>query len=198
MLRWILALGTMLCLTVSAAAQTTRPVPAGWTQAVSDFATAVNSADNDAAQALLADQVDIHTFSSAQGASLKLLIDFASAQTLVDAHGYLHPPVTLAADIAADAAACDIIPPEAKQSLVSDGPAAAKASEIAVKWVTSTLNANSGTLVGVITFWDLRVNGTPDNPVHPFFILIKGAQTDSGKFAITTIVFGDPISTNAE
>jgi hypothetical protein len=193
MLRWLIGILAVGSLAVSAGGQTTQPSPDGWNKTVAAFAGAVQDADPDTARGLLADACDIHTFQSDRSTGVTKLIDFAGGQALLGSHAYAMPTVSLATDVANDVARSEDVPPDAKKDLTIDDLAVqARANATATRWLTSTLKAQDGTLVGVVELWNTNASAS-DNPPHPLFILVTGAVSDAGVYTISKIVYGDPI-----
>jgi hypothetical protein len=227
MVRVVCILVVVLGIGVSAAGQTTRPVdraapttpavapPAtaeavaeaavaapelqAWPKAVEAFAAALVRGDAASAESALTSRSLLRRFDGSAGVEVARLTERTAKATLIGQHGYLHPPLVMAADIAADFKNATVVPDKAKVKFLVDDPAEIKrANATAVQWVVEQLNARAGMPVGVIVLWTPRPpvpGATTSEPVvyDTVFVLCRGEEVGPQEFKIDTVVFGSPI-----
>ena len=181
----------------AAGGQTTQPAGAPWPKLVKALAQALISADRSALDTLVDDRVLICRFDGTIAEPSIRLKERAAKATLVGAHGYMHPPLVMAADIAADFKNCPSIPDEVKRHMIPEDDAEMqRANATAVQWVTEMLQITTNQPVGVIVLWCApsasgAATGTSDQP-QTVFLLIKGQETAPDQFRLRQIVYGHP------
>jgi len=191
----------------TAGAQATRPssaespgkaavaVDQAWPKAVGAFAKALAAGELNASVASLTPHATIRRFDSNAREELWRLAGRAENSAVIGQHAYVHPPLVMAADIAADFKNAAGISDVAKAPfLVDDETAIRQANATAVQWVVEQLEVADGTPVGVIVLWAPRASavGAAETPgCEPVFILCRGEAVGKG-FKINAVVYGDP------
>ncbi|MGD0389455.1 MAG: hypothetical protein ABSC42_10925 [Tepidisphaeraceae bacterium] len=173
-----------------AAGQTTRPdaeVPASWERQVSSLAAAAAAHDGQTLQSLVAPDCRFRRFNAAADTDVSDFVDFATSGSVLGDHAYLYPPPMLAADIAHDVDSSPAVSEFDKKTLALDDQ---PGQTVAMQWLTQTLGAQDGTLVGIIVLWDTRSDA--DGPHRPLFVLVVAKQAADG-FKLSQIVYGDPL-----
>lgn len=219
MVRIGLVLIFLLSVGVRAAGQTTRPVdkaepaaatPAAapapspeqqaWPGRVEAFAAALVRGDVAAAEGALSVRSLVRRFDGSAGVEVTRLIERVAKSTLIGQHGYVHPPLVMAADIAADFKNAAAVPEKAKAKFVMDDDGEMKrANATAVQWVVEQVGARTGTPVGVIIFWTPRppvpgVTASDGAVVYDtVFVLCRGDEVAPHEYKIDTVVFGLPV-----
>jgi hypothetical protein len=171
-------------------AQTTRPAQnpetASWASTVDQVARATEKADLSAIVGAMARDAQVRAFEAPEPVTVRTLVDSTADWKLLGSHAYEYPPATLAADIAADVKASELIPDVEKRKIIPiDDAERNRANTTAADWVAQTLGAERNQLVGVAVFWHVRMN-------RPMFVLMKG-QPAGDAFAVKVAVFGDPM-----
>jgi hypothetical protein len=207
-----IALSTVLIVSFchAAVAQTTKPAaPAAtvtpptmtpeekWAQTVESFAKALVEGDLTAAGALVPKPTVRRFDSSSQQESWRIF-DRVDKSTLVGQHAYLHPPLVMAADVAADFKNATTLPEEAKTKFVIDDETEIKrANATAAQWICEQLSAGNNTPVGVIVLWTPRSTSTDAAPQYEaVFVLCRGEEKENAQKApkINSIVYGTPVA----
>jgi hypothetical protein len=125
-----------------------------WPRTVEAFAKSLASGDLDATQAALTPRAVVRRFEAARGAETWRLAERAVKSTIIGQHAYVHPPLVMAADIAADFKNAAALPEKFKaQYIVDDDSEIKRANTTAVNWVVEQLGVAPGTPVGVIVLW---------------------------------------------
>jgi hypothetical protein len=184
------------------AAATAPAVDQEWPHAVEAFARAIAAGEVATVEAAMSARATVRRFESAQPVEPSHLTARLTKSTVVGQHAYLHPPLVMAADVAADFKNAVGIPERAKaRFIVDDETDIKRANATAVQWVVEQLDARAGTPIGVIILWTPRptVPGAPapDGPTHDVtFVLCKGEEASPKTFKIHTVVFGVPVAEN--
>ena len=191
-------------LATAAAAQTTQPaadVPPQqpWPRAVAAFAKSLAGGDLDATQAAMAQRSVVRRFDGMGSEELWRLAERAVNTTVIGQHAYIHPPVGMAEDLAADFKNAPGVPEKLKaRFIVDDDNDAKRANATAVRWIAEQLTVRPGTPVGVIVLWAPRPTSSgakaPENRPHDLvFILVRGDETAPREFKMDSIVYGNPL-----
>lgn len=192
----VLALGA-----ATAPAQTTQPASTapqltGWPLVVNQFAASLAAGNRDDLNILADPQVVIRRIkSSPEADDASRLFARVSRETVLGVHAYFYPPLSMAADISADAKKSAKMP-EAEKARMSppDDASMKQANATAAQWIGDTLAATDSQPVAAILFWcdgnadDQRLGITPGL----VFVLIKGREADKGAFKITQVAYGNP------
>ncbi|HEY7119488.1 MAG TPA: hypothetical protein VH475_23050 [Tepidisphaeraceae bacterium] len=184
----------------AAAAAATAGDPA-WTTAVERFATALVGGDDHTIESMLTLRASVRRFDGTRNDETWRLFERVMNSTLVGQHAYLHPPLVMAADIAADFKNAPAVPAKARtRFVVDDDDEIKRANTTAVQWIEEQLKAAKGTPVGVIVLWTPRPTtpgSKPSAPVvyDPVFILLRGeAPSGSSKqYKVSTVLYGLPV-----
>jgi hypothetical protein len=205
MIRTALSLFLVLSLTTSAVAQTTKPAaPAApltpeqkWAKTIESFAKALVEGDQTAVDHTLTGKAAVRRFDSATNQEAWRIFDRLEKPTLVGQHAYAHPPLVMAADVAADFKNAASIPEDAKNKFVIDDETEIKrANATAAQWICEQLSAGNNTPVGVIVLWTPKSGSAADAPQYEaVFVLCRGeenAQQKSPK--INAVVYGTPVA----
>ncbi len=193
---------TIFGLAVSAPAQTTQPAAStapqltGWPLVVNQFAASLAAGNRDDLAILADPQVVVHRIkASADTDDASRLFARVSRETVLGVHPYFYPPLSMAADISADAkSAAKMSEAEKARMSPPDDASMKQANATAAQWLGDTLAATDSQPVAVILFWcdgnsaDKRL-GIQSGLV---FVLVKGLETDKGGFKITQIAYGNP------
>jgi len=170
-----------------------------WPRMVEALAKSLASGDLDATQAVLTPRAVVRRFEAARGAETWRLAERAVKSTIIGQHAYIHPPLVMAADIAADFKNAAALPEKFKaQFIVDDDSEIKRANTTAVNWVVEELGVAAGTPVGVIVLWTPRPlpPGAKESESTPVFdvmwVLCRGEETAGHKFRINTVVYGNP------
>jgi hypothetical protein len=170
-----------------------------WSRTVETFAKSLAGGDLDATQAALTPRAVVRRFEVARGAETWGLAERAVKSTIIGQHAYVHPPLVMAADIAADFKNAAALPEKSKaQYIVDDESEIKRANTTAVNWVVEELGVQAGTPVGVIVLWTPRPlpPGAKESQSTPVFdvmwVLCRGEETEGHKFRINTVVYGSP------
>jgi hypothetical protein len=127
------------------------------------------------------------------------MIGRVTHSTIVGQHAYLHPPLVMAADVAADFKNAAAIPEKAKaRYLIDEDSEMKRANATAVQWVVEQLEARAGLPVGVIVLWTPRpvspgVAATDAVNYDVIFVLCRGEEVSPNEFKINAVVYGNPI-----
>jgi hypothetical protein len=169
-----------------------RPVHPAWTEAVERFTRAVESGDADGVAATVAGGAAVTPFRGGRNVPAPRLVEQVAGQVLLGFHAYHHPPVALAADVAADVAAAPIVPEDQKRHFFPlDDMDVARSNDIAAHWVNQVLSPERHQAVGVIVWWDVVT-------AKPAFMLIKGEPIGAKQYDIVQVVFGNPLARDEE
>jgi hypothetical protein len=205
MKRIVLALAAACMLATAAPAQTTQPtadaVPQQpWPRAVAAFARSLAGGDLDATQGAMAQRSIVRRFDGTGTEELWRLAERAVNATVIGQHAYIHPPMGVAADLAADFKNAAGVPEKLKAKfIVDDDKDAKRANATAVQWVAEQLTVRPGTPVGVIVLWAPRATPTAAKaaekpPAHDLvFILLRGDEVAPREFRMDSIVYGNPL-----
>ncbi|MCY2954959.1 MAG: hypothetical protein NTU53_23765 [Planctomycetota bacterium] len=174
--------------------QATRPSAEPWTQTVEQFAQALAQSDPAALVPLLADNASVHGFDAKTADAVRLLSRTHGA-AIISARAYVHAPSRMATDIVESFAQAQQVPDELKRYMTPQNEAQmARANTAAARWLTETLTAKPGDLVGVVVFWSAPTGalGVVES-VRPeiIFVLVKGGMA-GGSPRIEAIAFGNP------
>ena len=173
---------------VPAPAGPARPVHPAWTEAVERFTRAVESGDADGVDASVADGATVSPFRGGRNVPAPRLVEQVAGHVLLGFHAYHHPPVALAADVAADVMAASIVPDDHKRHLVpADDMDVARSNDIAAHWINHTLSPERHQAVGVVVWWDVVT-------AKPAFMLIKGEPVGAKQYKIVQVIFGNPLA----
>jgi hypothetical protein len=105
----------------------------------------------------------------------------------------------MAADIRADAQNAQDAPDEIKKLLIpEDDKEMQRANATAAQWMTETLGAASGDLVGVVVMWthepQLPGIASHDDTDQIVFVLVRGVQRENASPKIRGIIYGIPLA----
>src|SRR5215218_7075683 len=100
--------------------QSPQPPQRPWPKLVEAFARSLASGDVEAVDAALVARPLIHRFDSAMPNDAQQLVSRLGKSTVVGQHAYIHPPLVMAADIAADFKNAIGIPDKAKARFLVD------------------------------------------------------------------------------
>lgn len=173
-----------------------------WAATVDAFTKALVKGDLPALDATLAPRRTLRVFGGRRDLEAWQLFERVMDAALVGQHGYVHPPLVMAADVAADFKNAPAIPERAKaRFLVDDESDMRRANHTAVAWLEEQLAATPGTPVGVIVLWAPRraapatgPTAVPPPPTHdPVFVLLKGEEVRPGHVQVRTVLFGSPV-----
>jgi hypothetical protein len=224
----VLAAAACTAITTTTTAQTTRPVEAGttttttvvdgsaaipaapeptqrqpWPRRVEGFAKALAAGNAQAIDAALSARATVRRFDVGASADPTRLAERLARSTVIGQHAYLHPPLVMAADIAADFKNAVGIPDKAKlRFLVDDEQEIKRANATAVQWVVEQLDVRAGTPVAVIVLWTPRPGAPgakPDDAATSYdvtFVLCRGEEADDHEFKINAVVYGIPVPEN--
>ncbi|MGH7213792.1 MAG: hypothetical protein ACREIT_03395 [Tepidisphaeraceae bacterium] len=163
---------------------------APWPDAVQRFAQHLMAGDPTAVRAMLSDRPSLQTFQRENQGDLSRLIERLIGAQLLGAHGYLHPPMVMAADIAADFKNGSDVPEAVKNRMVPDGDTEIKrANATAVQWLTQVLIAAEGEFIGAIIVWAPTAGANGE----PMFVLVKGIEIAPGEFRMSRVIYGRPV-----
>ena len=169
-----------------------------WGRTVEAFAGALEKGDLGAVGALLAPRASVRPFDGVADEEVWRVFEFVTNGSLVGRHAYVHPPLVMAADLAADFKTHQTLPDRVKaRFVVEDDVEMKRANATAVQWLEVQLDARHGALVGVVVLWVQRA-GSADGPAvqEPVFVLLKGEELSPGKVKVRTVLYGMPISTD--
>ncbi|HYE19822.1 MAG TPA: hypothetical protein VEA69_15335 [Tepidisphaeraceae bacterium] len=176
------------------------PAPAAdaaWPRTVRAFAKALADGDRAAIDAALAHKASIRRFGATHGEDSAKVVERLGKSLLIGNHAYQHPPLVMAADIAADFKVATAVPDRAKvKYLIDDEMEIKRGNATAVQWVVEQLAATQGTPVGVIVLWSGRPNpaGVTAPPLFDtVFVLCRGEEVGPGEYRLTNVVYGNPI-----
>jgi hypothetical protein len=197
MLRYVIAILSVLWICCEAAGQTTQPAPdpassvsSTWTTTIKGIAAAAS--DEDALRAIIGPACSMRRFDGDHKSDAKAFAENWPLQNVLGIHAYEYPPQQMAQDIAADVDASPLIPDRIKSDMALEDPIARNAAAtVAVKWVEQTLHPDAGTPIGVILLWDTHNDVDDDHRLG--FVLIQGKQESDGSYRIVTIVWGNPL-----
>lgn len=184
---------------LAATGQTTRPADStadAWPKAVESLARALINGNAATVQGMLSSNAVCRRFDSVNPDEPSRMLERLSKSVLVGQHAYLHPPLVMAADIAADFKNSTVVPDKGKAHfLVDDESQIKRANATAVQWVVEQLDARAATPVGVIVLWVPRPvppGSSESSGSDAQFLLCRGEQIAPGEFRFTTIVYGNP------
>jgi hypothetical protein len=216
MLRFFLILAaTVVTLATPAWGQTTQPadksapppqrdvvVDDAWLKTVEGFAKSLASGDLIATEEALKARASVRRFDGVQKEELWRLAECAGGTEtkaiIVGQHGYIHPPLVMAADIAADFKNATAVPDNVKAKfLVDDETEIRRANATAVQWIVEQLGASDGTPVGVIVLWTPKAvlpgaAGTETPVFEAIFVLCRGEEVARHRFKINMVIYGNP------
>ena len=172
----------------SAGGQSGTEVPVAWEREVSSLAGAAAGKDDETISNLAGSDCQIRRFNSEYDEDVADLVDFASSVAVLGDHAYVAPASTAAADVADDVNSSAIISGFAKRALDLD---AKRDQTTVMQWLTSSLQAQDGALVGLVSMWDAK--GDVDDKHRLVFLLILAEKTSDGGFKLRRIVYGDPL-----
>jgi hypothetical protein len=184
-----------------------------WPKLVEGFAKALVEGDRAGVEAAMGAKNYVRRFDSAdfEEAGVRAVIERAAKATLVGQHGYFHPPLVMAADVAADFKNATAVPEKMRTLFMIDDPAEIKrANATAVQWVVEQLEAKQGQPVALIVLWAKKPAEVAEgqekqegkNPkeeraaapvFEPVFVLVRGEEVDLHKFRINYVVYGNPV-----
>jgi hypothetical protein len=174
-------------------------VEQAWPRLVEGFAKSLANGELNPCVAALTPRSTVRRFDSARNEELWRLAGRVEKSTIIGHHAYIHPPLVMAADIAADFKNAAAVPDKAKAPYVVDDESEIKrANSTAVQWVAEQLNADAGTPVGVIVLWTPRplppgAKESESTPVFDvMFVLCRGEEVAGHKFRINTVIYGSP------
>jgi hypothetical protein len=191
---------------------TTQPAAEPWPRAVEQFARALVAGDD--VRPLLADGAVVRPFGAASGsgttAEMNRMLGQSHTATLIGAHAYVPPPVVWAADVAVDCKNSLDLPDELRQRMVpQDDVEIKRANATAVQWLSNTLGAADGDLVGVVVMYvpaePLAGSSTPPENLsgEMMFVLLKGQAVQDGAsdddvdetaVSVRQVVYGNPLT----
>jgi len=159
---------------------------AGWSKVVEEFARALSKGDLGAVERLVAPKATVRRFDGVGNDEVWTVFERTMNATLVGGHAYVHPPRSMAGDLAADFKKSKVVPDAAKARFVMEDDAdLRRANATAVQWLETQIDAKAGVLVGAVAMW------TPTG--EPVFVLLKGEEGAGGAVRIRTILYGVPV-----
>ncbi|HSI32975.1 MAG TPA: hypothetical protein VK986_05240 [Tepidisphaeraceae bacterium] len=168
-----------------------------WPRAVQAFAKALADGDRVAIDAALAHKASIRRFGATHGEDSVKVVERLGKSLLIGNHAYQHPPLVMAADVAADFKVATAVPDRAKvKYLIDDEVEIKRGNATAVQWVVEQLAATQGTPVGVIVLWSGRPSpaGVTSPPLfETVFVLCRGEEVGPGEYRLTNVVYGNPL-----
>ncbi len=171
------------------AGQTTPPAEFGWPKLVTAYAYCLTQAN---VQTDMPAPTQLTRLEAQAPADWLLLQQRGGKATLLGAHGYIYPPLVLAADLAADFKNAANVPEEIKKRMIPEDEAVMqRANAVAVQWIGQALDAKPGDLVGVIVLWTNINTDTPRASRQLLFVLFKGS-TIGQQFQVDQCVWGFP------
>lgn len=162
-------------------------VNAAWSKVVEEFGRALSKGDLGAVERLVAPKATVRRFDGVGNDEVWTVFERTMNATLVGGHAYVHPPRSMAGDLAADFRKASGVPDAGKaRFLMEDEADLRRANATAVQWLETQVDAKAGMLVGAIVMW------TPTG--EPVFVLVKGEEgTGGGVPRIRTILYGVPV-----
>jgi hypothetical protein len=187
-----------------------------WPKLVEAFAKALVEGDRAGVEAAMGAKSYVRRFDSSEFEPVGPLLERANKSTLVGQHGYFHPALVMAADVAADFKNATAVPEKVRTLFMIDDPAEIKrGNATAVQWVVEQLEAKQGQPVAVIVLWSRKAAAAAAaEPVtegnekgegkkqeqavafEPLFVLVRGEEMDPHKFRINYVVYGNPVPEN--
>lgn len=167
-----------------------------WPRTVEALARALTDGDRAALESLLTARAKVRHFGTSTAEEPGKVAERLAKSILVGHHGYVHPPMVMAADVATDFKVATAVPDKAKVKFVIDDQDEIKrANATAVQWVVEQLAATPGTQVGIIVLWSARPGGAAgtDPVFEPVFVLCRGEETGTGAYRLTNVVYGNPL-----
>lgn len=171
----------------------TRETP--WPGLVRQFADALATGQKATSRELLG-AAKVRRFDSTDDEAPDRLQARAASSTRVAVHGYFHPALSMAADLAADLKAATAVPEEIRKRLIpGDDDQMKRANATAVQWTADVLRVSNDQPVGIIVLWceDPGIPGLA-SPPELVFILLRGEQSGKDQFRISQVVYGDPLA----
>lgn len=171
-----------------------------WAKAVEAFAKAAAAGDAATVERMLSPRATVQRFDSPHPSEAAQLVGRLGKSALVGQHAYVHPPLVMAADVAADFKNAVGIPERAKvKYLVDDEQDIKRANATAVQWVVEQLDVHAGTPVGVVVLWTPRAvvpgvavaEGAATHDVT--FVLCRAEEVAAHEYRINAVVFGVPV-----
>ena len=157
------------------------------------FAQALAQNDPTTLAPLLADDVSVQAFDAKTVDAVRLL-SRTRGTLLIGSRAYVHAPARMAADIV-EAFVQAQAPDEIKRYMTpANDSQMVRANTAAAKWLTESLSAKPGDLVGVVVFWrppsgaQKLAEGLRPEIV---FVLVKGSLAGPAA-RIDAIAFGNP------
>ncbi len=180
------------------------PIGWAWPRVLDQLTRAVVEGDVKTVHGIIDDHATIHIFNHKQSIEIEPFMQTLRGQGIVGVHAYVHPPLALAADLAADFKAANNVPAEVKDGMIPrDDQSMRRANATAAQWAQGTLDASTGDPVGVIVLFpapaSTQPTSMPTGPASgpstrdsrlPIFLLIKGKEIAPDHFKVTSIVFG--------
>jgi hypothetical protein len=174
--------------------------PAPWPGAVDKLAQALTTGDPATIKAMLDTSCQVKRFTGEDKEDASQMLRRVAGGQVLGAHGYVYPPMVMAADIAADFKTAAAVPDNLKKQMIPDADEAMKrANATAAQWVGASLDAQTGDRVGAIVLWCPRsqvpgmVPGV-SSTAEPVFVLVKAQEASKDKFRIRQIVYGTPVA----
>src|SRR5580700_2378319 len=149
-MRLVAFAGIILFFAGVASGQTTRPMgdaPPQWERLVSSLTAATVARDPQAIQSLLGGDCRVGRFYAQPDEDNTQLLDSISQDTVLGDHAYVYPPGQMTADIARDVNWSTVPSEFAKKALNLNDQ---QGRTVAAQWVTQSLSASDGDLVGII------------------------------------------------
>lgn len=182
----------------------TSPAPASppateeaWPKVIEQFAKALVESDRPTVEGNLTARCAIRRFGALQNDEPSRLVSRFTRSTLVGQHAYMHPPLVMAADLAADFKNVTVVPDKEKSRfLIDDETEMKRANATAVQWVVEQLEARQGVPIGVVILWTPRSALVFDSAPSAFdvlFVLCRGEETAPGQYKLSSIVYGHPL-----
>ncbi|MFT3786555.1 MAG: hypothetical protein QM770_10360 [Tepidisphaeraceae bacterium] len=187
------------CLTIARAAEA--PAIEGepaWTKTVDQFARSLaGEHDRDDLMKLFAKGATLRPFDRERTSSLDEMLGKLPGCTLVSAHAYLHPSVSAASDLIADARALgDSLPQSIRDQILLDDTSALRTADATVaRWFTIALEADAGDPVALIALYndgaaDVAAGRVATNP-RLYLLLVHGKTMQDGSMKIDHVLYGD-------
>lgn len=166
----------------------------GWADAIKQFGASVVEGDLRSARAVCISPMPVRTLDSEATVDLPSLVLMTDGGRLLASHGYIHPPTTMAADLAKDFKNASDIPDGVRTQMTPSDPEQMRsANATAASWFAQVLQIADKTPVGVIVIWPTSGDRIARESPSPVFILVRGAEVSAGDFRITGVAFGAPV-----
>lgn len=180
-----------------AQAPTSVDVESRWSRAVIDLAQGIaGELDRDAFDKLFADNATMQAFDRDRVELANMVGDRMTARALVSARSYLHPSVSAASDLVADALKFGALPDAIARDVILDDPAQLRAADATVaRWFSVALEAESGDPVAMLAFLDdgaadVAAGRSASTP-KLYLVIVRGKVMPDGSVRVARLLYGD-------